>query len=226
MAEGDGLVFDNLTYDIQTISEDDKYVKALFCFTNRSNKPVVITRADVTCGCTKPSYSKEPIMPNQRGEIIITFYPKGRYGVASRNTYLYTSLSGDKPSAILKIVGVVTPSTDKFSLYNYSMGTLRLKQKSANFRDLRIGQRRKVRIQVGNSGSYDLKLSAQNLPSYMSFHCEPEVIKPNCVADIFFTIDTKLLDGLKTIKRSIYISGVGFIPPSQREILVVGNMIP
>ncbi len=225
MADGVGLVFENLTFDIKTISEDDKPVKAVFRYTNFSDKPIVITRADVTCGCTKPSYSKEPIMPNQSGEIIITFYPRGRSGVASRNTYVYTNLSGEKSSSVLKIVGVVARSTDKFSLYSYSIGNLRLKQQSVEFKNLRIGQRRKVRIQVGNGGDYDLKLSVQNLPNYMHFHCEPEVVKPDSVADLVFEVNTNLLDTVTTIKRSVYISGVGFLSPSRREIRVDGNVI-
>lgn len=221
----EGLVFDEFVCDIGTLSEDDDPVTVRFSFTNQSRSPIIITRIAVVCGCTNPDYSKEPIMPNESGEVLVTFYPKGQVGSVSRNIYVYTNLSKDKVSSVIKIEGVVTRTKDKFWAYSYSMGNLRLKQKSAEFKNLRIGQRRKVHIQVANSGIYNLELSAQNLPSYMSFHCEPKVIKPDSVADIVLTLDTNLLDTSTIIKRDVYISGVGFVAPSHREIKVTGNVV-
>lgn len=223
--ESGGLVFDRLVYDFKIMSEDDAPIKMIFKYTNQSSKPIVITRISVACGCTAPTYSKEPILPNHSGEVAVMFYPKGQAGDVSRNVYLFTNLSNESATEIIKVVGVVTKTSDKFSAYSYFMGNLRLKQRSVEFSDLRVGQRRKLHIQVANSGNYELKLSAQNLPHYMSFTSDPEVIKPDSVADIILTIDTNLLDTTTIIRRDIYISGVGFLAPSGRAIKVRGNVV-
>ncbi|MCK5821459.1 MAG: DUF1573 domain-containing protein [Bacteroidales bacterium] len=53
--------------------EHQKAVIAEFTFTNSSKAPVAITKVGTTCGCTSPSYPKEPIMPGKKGTIKLRF---------------------------------------------------------------------------------------------------------------------------------------------------------
>lgn len=54
-----------------------KPVTHVFSFKNTGTEPVVITDATASCGCTKPSWSKEPIAPGQSGQITATFTAPG-----------------------------------------------------------------------------------------------------------------------------------------------------
>lgn len=53
--------------------EHKKAVIAEFTFTNSGKKPIAITKVGTTCGCTSPSYPKEPIKPGEKGTIKLRF---------------------------------------------------------------------------------------------------------------------------------------------------------
>ena len=44
-----------------------------FEFTNTGDAPLIITNAQSTCGCTVPTYPKEPIMPGKSGKIQVKY---------------------------------------------------------------------------------------------------------------------------------------------------------
>lgn len=71
--------FDTLTHDFGTFSEKDGVVKCTFRFTNVGNAPLIIHQAIASCGCTVPTYTKEPIKPSESGEIEVTYNGKGKF---------------------------------------------------------------------------------------------------------------------------------------------------
>jgi len=44
-----------------------------FTFTNNGNTPLIISNVISGCGCTKPAWPKEPIMPGKKGEIEVGY---------------------------------------------------------------------------------------------------------------------------------------------------------
>ncbi len=101
------LSFETDIWDFGTIREEDGPVSHTFRFTNTGNKPVVIERVAVSCGCTTPSYSRRPVMPGEESEIGITFDPEMRPGRFAKTV---TILSGrGRNRNVLKVKGVVTP---------------------------------------------------------------------------------------------------------------------
>jgi hypothetical protein len=48
-------------------------VEHTFAFTNTGKKPLLISNARSTCGCTVPDWPKEPIMPGKSGVIQVRF---------------------------------------------------------------------------------------------------------------------------------------------------------
>ena len=44
-----------------------------FEFTNTGDAALIVTNAQSTCGCTVPSYPKEPIMPGKTGKIEVKY---------------------------------------------------------------------------------------------------------------------------------------------------------
>ena len=73
------IKFDKLTNNFGNFEESNPVQKATFTFTNIGDKPLVINQAIASCGCTVPNYTKQPIMPGQKGTISLTYNGKGKF---------------------------------------------------------------------------------------------------------------------------------------------------
>ncbi len=103
--EGAGMVFASETIDYGTVAANSDG-KREFVFTNNGNKPLIITNATGSCGCTIPSYSKEPIAPGAKGVIGVK-YDTSRAGQPFTKTVTITSNATGTPSKTLTIKGNV-----------------------------------------------------------------------------------------------------------------------
>lgn len=61
------------TIDYGTVSKDSDSGVRSFQFKNTGDAPLVITNVQSTCGCTVPSYPKEPILPGKSGKIDVKY---------------------------------------------------------------------------------------------------------------------------------------------------------
>ncbi len=66
------LKFTKETHDFGKV-EQGKPVTFVFEFKNTGTDPVVINDAQASCGCTKPSFSREPVMPGKTGSVSATY---------------------------------------------------------------------------------------------------------------------------------------------------------
>ncbi len=111
--DGAGIVFESETIDYGSINKNANGVRE-FVFTNNGNKPLLITNAQGSCGCTVPTYPKEPIAPGAQGKISVK-YDTSRVGAFSKTVTLTTNAAD--PSKTLTIKGTVlaeeTPSLQK-----------------------------------------------------------------------------------------------------------------
>lgn len=104
--DGPGMVFENETIDYGTIPHNADG-KREFVFTNNGNKPLIITNAQGSCGCTVPSFPKEPIAPGAKGVIGVK-YATDRVGAFTKTVTL-TSNAAQGESKMLTIKGNVLP---------------------------------------------------------------------------------------------------------------------
>ena len=73
------ITFENVNHDFGTINEADGPVTCVFKFKNTGTKVLVIYQAIASCGCTTPTYPKEPIKPGEEGEIKVTYNGAGKH---------------------------------------------------------------------------------------------------------------------------------------------------
>ena len=73
------IKFEKTTHNFGEFSENEPTVSCSFKFTNTGNDLLVIHQAVASCGCTVPSYTKEPIKPGESGEIIVTYDGTGKF---------------------------------------------------------------------------------------------------------------------------------------------------
>ncbi|MDR3272546.1 MAG: DUF1573 domain-containing protein [Flavobacteriaceae bacterium] len=98
------------TVDYGTILQgsDGKKVVAV---KNTGDKPLIISEVRPTCGCTVASWTKEPIAPNKKGEIVITYNTSSVGGFSK--TINGASNDADSPSFQIKFKGTVVADTEK-----------------------------------------------------------------------------------------------------------------
>lgn len=84
------ILFEETMHNFGTIPEGTK-VKHTYKFTNAGNNPLVIEKAVASCGCTVPSYPKEPIPPGGKGELTVEFNSSGRTGIQQKNVMIYSN---------------------------------------------------------------------------------------------------------------------------------------
>ncbi|MCM1076069.1 MAG: DUF1573 domain-containing protein [Bacteroides sp.] len=102
------ITFDSTSHDFGTIKADGGKVTAVYGFTNTGDEPLtIVTVTNGGCGCTKPDFPKAPIAPGERGEIKITFQPKGRSGEFNRSVKVKTNASAGRKT--LTFNGVIIP---------------------------------------------------------------------------------------------------------------------
>lgn len=77
--------------------EEGKKVKHSYKFKNTGQNPLMISRTDVSCGCTVPSYSLEPVAPGADGEITVEFNTSGKSGHQQKNILVHSNAN---PEAI------------------------------------------------------------------------------------------------------------------------------
>ncbi len=74
-------------FNFGDIYEGDK-VTHEFSFKNTGKNPLVIRGAKASCGCTIPSYSKEPILPGKEGVIKVVFNSLGKGGAQHKAVHI------------------------------------------------------------------------------------------------------------------------------------------
>ncbi len=98
--------FDETEFDFGVV-EDGEKVSHVYKFTNTGNEPLVITNAKGSCGCTVPSWPKEPIAPGDKGEIKVEFNSKGKKGKQTKRVTIDANIPNGQ--TFLTIKGEVTP---------------------------------------------------------------------------------------------------------------------
>lgn len=78
--------------------EEGKIVKYAYHFKNTGNNPLLISNAIASCGCTVPSYPKEPIPPGGEGDIVVEFNSKNRTGHQQKNVLVYSNAQQESMS--------------------------------------------------------------------------------------------------------------------------------
>lgn len=82
----------------------NKPATAVFIFKNTSDKPVVITTAKSSCGCTVAEYTKEPVKPGDEGQVKAT-YNSAREGSFSKSVTV--TFDGNPTPDVLTLKGEV-----------------------------------------------------------------------------------------------------------------------
>jgi hypothetical protein len=71
--------------------QDGIKVEHFFEFENTGEAPLIISKAEGSCGCTVPDWPREPIQPGQKGRIRVEFDSTNRAGRQDKQVKLYAN---------------------------------------------------------------------------------------------------------------------------------------
>lgn len=91
------IAFTDTKYSFGEIKEG-QVVKHAFHFRNSGKAPLLISQAVASCGCTVPSFPKEPIPPGGEGDIMVEFNSKNRKGHQQKNVLIFSNAQLEKMS--------------------------------------------------------------------------------------------------------------------------------
>ena len=94
-AQGEPLMhFDTLVHDFGTIIEGESVV-CYFDYSNRGGGDLLITGVETTCGCTVPSWSREPLKPGAKETLQLIFDASGRNGEQRKQVTVKSNASNE-----------------------------------------------------------------------------------------------------------------------------------
>ncbi len=102
-AGGAEMTFESEVIDYGTIPQNADGVRT-FNFTNTGNAPLIISNAKGSCGCTVPTWPKQPINPGESAQIKVK-YATNRLGPINKSVTVTSNAT--KPTKVLRIKGNV-----------------------------------------------------------------------------------------------------------------------
>lgn len=95
------------TIDYGTIEKGADGLR-IFEFVNNGDAPLIVSRVTSSCGCTVPKWSKEPILPGDKGEIQVKYDTNRVSPIRKTITVISNAVT---PTVALKIKGEVIDSS-------------------------------------------------------------------------------------------------------------------
>ena len=82
-------------------------VEHVYEVTNTGTNPLVISEVKPACGCTVPDYTKEPILPGQKGKITLKFDSASFDGLVTKQAEVYANV--EKAPIVLSFSADIQP---------------------------------------------------------------------------------------------------------------------
>ena len=214
-AQSAALVFDETLLTPEPISEDGGVKEFSYRFENKGRDTISIGRIVTTCSCARAMCPEKVILPGQASEIIVRYDPKGHPGRFERKIFVYAD-GDDAPIASLRLAVEVERGADKTRLYPVGMGNIRVRRNSIDF--VR-GTKAVETCAFINVSDKTLKLDCDTflLPSCLTFHTEPQVVRPGEEGRLVISYDPS--KGGEKQHMPVVIKGLG-VPPTQAAIFV------
>lgn len=171
------ISFNETLHDFGKFKEDDGKVTYKFEFINTGGSDLIIQNVSASCGCTAPSWTREPIAPGAKGYVAATYNPAGRPG--SFRKYVTVISNSNPGSARLTITGEVEPKPRTIEDdYHYAMGPMRLKSNHLAFGNLKNTATAEKQLEVINNSDENVLVAFERVPKHITIKMEPSVLKP------------------------------------------------
>lgn len=107
------IIFKEESYNFGEIPEGPQATHE-FKFTNTGKEPLILSNVKASCGCTTPSWPKEPVLPGKDGTILVTYNTQGRPG--NFNKTITVTSNAAESNKIIDIKGEVVKAEPEKSV--------------------------------------------------------------------------------------------------------------
>jgi len=191
MAQQPVITFEKTEHDFGKINEGDGRVSVEFAFKNEGMAPLVLSNVRASCGCTTPTWTKEPIEPGQKGSITVTYNPNGRPGRFQKTVTITSNAS--EPTTKVYIKGEVIPKQAKpVNKYTIAVGDINLKSKMLDLGTIKKGESKSGNLEYSNLKAEEHQVELTNSSeAFLLNNVSLASVKQNEVGQFQFRIDTK-----------------------------------
>lgn len=172
------ISIENNKHDFGSIPEEGGKVKHTFTIKNIGNKNLIIEEVKSPCGCTVPSWPKEPIAPGKEASINAVYDPMFRPGVFNKTLTIKTN--AEPKNGFITIMGEVLPRErtfrDKFPSKN---GSLRFKLPQIFFGKITSEKADTIHVIAYNDSQTPIELISILGPNHIKGTIVDKVIPPN-----------------------------------------------
>ncbi len=206
------ITFNKTVHDFGIFDIKDGKKSYEFKFRNTGKTPVVIQTVISSCGCTTPSWTKNPVKPGEEGVVKVEYL--NDQGAFPFEKTLSVYLSGSQRPIILRIRGIVKDKNFRVSdSFPYKAGSLRFKSGNLDAGFVARNIVKEITAEAYNASSKPLKVSAVNLPKGIKVEFLPNPIPRESMADMKISIDPKLAGDWGTNKSilSFNVNGTNYV---------------
>lgn len=192
MAQQPVITFEKTEHDFGKINEADGRVSTVFEFKNEGMAPLILSNVRASCGCTTPTWTKEPIEPGKTGTITVTYNPNGRPGRFQKTVTITSNASEATKRVYIK--GEVIPKAAKpANKYTISVGALSMKSKTLDLGTIKKGESKSGELEYANLTKEDhhVELATNAADAFLISQVTLADVKADQTGKFVFAIDSK-----------------------------------
>lgn len=199
------IAFEKLQHNFGTFKEELGVQTVSFVFKNDGPVPLILNNVQASCGCTTPEWTREPLAPNAKGIIKVSYDPRNRPGVFNKS--IRVSSNAENSDVVLTIMGEVTPRARTVEEnYPNAIGPLRAKTNHLAFNVIKENQIRKDSIEIINNSEQLVQLSFKTPPPHLSAVIRPEKLAAKQKGYIVVTFDASKIKAYGFVMHRMYLN--------------------
>lgn len=199
------IVFESLEHDFGSFKESDGVHTTTFKFTNKGAVPLVLSNVRASCGCTTPKWTREPVKPNDSGEIQVSYDPKNRPGAFNKTVMV--SSNAENGTTVLRITGRVEERDKTIAeLYPREIGSLRVKTNHVSFARMTEKDVETKDMELVNDTDKPVKVEFRTVPKHITAKVEPQTIPAKGKGTLYVTFNAKEANTYGFSSHRIYLS--------------------
>jgi hypothetical protein len=204
------IVFDQLNHDFGGFVESAGLQTYSFEFTNKGNAPLILNSVNASCGCTTPEWTRQPVAPNGRGLIKVTYNPANRPGSFNKSITVFSNAENN--NVVLTISGSVLEKEKSVAeLYPREIGVLRAELNHISFPTLKNNETKTETLDLVNDTENPVAVTFKVVPDFIKATIEPSTVpaKKNNIpgkSKLTVVFDAKAANSYGFITNRIYLS--------------------
>lgn len=184
---GNSIEIDKTVHNFGDILVDSGPVSCTFTVRNTGSKPLVIYNAVTTCGCTKATWTKEPILPGKTGTISATYSnDEGPYPFDKSITVYF---SEPKKPVTLKMRGVcMEEKLPLEQIYTMRYGPFGLREAYLKCGNMEQGSMKSNNVSVANLSDKPIRIEFGDVTDNLEISVTPNPIPAKETAEMSFCV--------------------------------------